>query len=152
VLQGSGTGSGSKGGVYINAGWSYSVTGMYQVAPEKSWGFNVSAAINGREGYALPFFRRPSSAAENLVGSLNLQATDKADDYQYDDISIIDLRIEKEFNVKDSRFTVGLELFNALNDSTVLQRQHRLGLGSTDFVREIVSPQVFRLGFRFAFN
>jgi hypothetical protein len=152
VLQGSGTGSGSKGGIYINAGWSYSLTGMYQIAPDRKWGFNVSAAINGREGYALPFFRRPSSAAENLVGSLSLQATDNADDYQYDDIHIVDLRVEKEFSLKDSRFTVGVELFNAFNESTVLQRQHRLGLGSTDFVREIVSPQVFRLGVRFAFN
>ncbi len=150
VLQGSGTGSGSKGGIYINAGWSYSVTGMYQLAPEKAWGFNLSASLNGREGYAIPYYLGRIRIFN--AGTSNLQATTNADDFRHDDIHMVDLRVEKEFGFKDSRFTVGVELFNAFNESTVLQRQHRLGVGTTDHVIEIISPQVFRLGVRFAFN
>ncbi len=56
VLQGSGTGSGSKGGVYINSKWSYSVNGLYQVAPDRPWGFNLAGNLTGREGYPIPYF------------------------------------------------------------------------------------------------
>ena len=152
VLQGSGTGSGSKGGVYINAGWSYSVTGMYQIAPDRNWGFNVSAALSGREGYPVPyFFGRVGGFAEGALNT-NVQATGDADAFQLDDVHLVDLRVEKEFGFNDFNFTVGLELFNAFNDSTVLQRQHRLNVGTSDFVQEILSPRIFRAGLRFRFK
>ena len=150
VLEGSGTGSGSKGGIYINAGWSYSLTGMYQIAPDTGWGFNVSAALNGREGYPIPYFvGRVSGFA---AGSSNIQVTENPDSFSHDDVHMLDLRVEKEFGFGDSNFIVGLELFNALNESNVLQRQHRLGRSNTDHVIEIVSPRVFRIGVRFRFN
>ena len=150
VLQGSGTGSGSKGAVYINAGWSYSLTGMYQIAPDKNWGFNVSAALTGREGYPIPYFQR--FGGRFVAGSINLQATEQADQFSNDDVHVVDLRVEKEFGFNNYNFTLGLELFNALNESTVLQRQHRLAIGTTGFVNEILSPRVWRVGVRFRFN
>jgi hypothetical protein len=153
VLQGSGTGSGSKGGIYISAGWSYSLTGMYQIAPDRKWGFNASAAINGREGYAIPYFiGRVGGFASGTLNN-NLQATADSDDFSNDDVHIVDLRLEKDFDIGDSfNFTLGLELFNALNESTVLQRQHRLGVGNRNHVLEIVSPRVWRVGVRFRFD
>jgi len=151
VLQGSGAGSGAKGGIYINAGWSYSVTGMYQVAPDRNWGFNVSAAINGREGYPIPYFIGAVRGFNQ--GTVSLQATDDADDFSNDDIQIVDLRLEKDFDIGDSfNFTLGLELFNAFNDATVLQRQHRLNTGASNNVLETVSPRVWRVGVRFRFD
>ena len=141
-----------RGGVYINAGWSYSVTGMYQIAPDRKWGFNVSAALNGHEGYPVPYFiGRVSGFAEGSLNT-NIQATANADDFQLDDVHLLDLRLEKEFGFDDFNFTVGVELFNALNDSTVLQRQHRLGISTSDYVQEILSPRIFRAGVRFRFK
>ena len=55
VLQGSGTVSGPKGNVFINSKWSYSLNGMYQVAPDRPWGFNVAANLTGRQGYPLRY-------------------------------------------------------------------------------------------------
>ena len=144
-------GSGSKGAVYINAGWSYSLTGMYQVAPDRKWGFNVSAAITGREGYPIPYYVGRVGGFNQ--GSVNIQATVDSDDFQNDDVQIVDLRLEKEFTVGgDVNFTIGVEAFNIFNESTVLQREHRLSRGNTNWVREIVSPRVFRVGARFRFQ
>jgi hypothetical protein len=153
VLQGSGTGSGAKGGIYISAGWSYSLTGMYQIAPDRKWGFNASAAITGREGYAHPYYigRVPGFASGTTNN--NIQATADSDDFANDDVHIVDLRLEKDIDIGDSfNVTVGLELFNALNEATVLQRQHRLGIGTSNHVLEVVSPRVWRIGVRFRFD
>ncbi|MDA8019255.1 MAG: TonB-dependent receptor [Thermoanaerobaculia bacterium] len=150
VLQGSGSGSGSKGGVYVNSSWSYSLTGMYQVAPDRGWGFNVAASLNGREGYAVPYFVR-GPRPFSTQGSINAYAVTSADEFRLDDIHVLDLRVEKEFNISDFSFTVGAELFNAFNESTVIQRSHRLGRSNTDHVTEILSPRVARVSVRFTF-
>ena len=150
VLQGSGTGSGSKGGVYINSNWSYNLTGMYQVAPDRGWGFNVAANLNGREGYAVPYYLRVFGVF-NDSSSVRLEALNSADEYRLDDVHVLDLRVEKEFSVSDFSFTVGAELFNVFNESTVLQREHRLQRANSDHVQEILSPRVARLSVRFSF-
>jgi hypothetical protein len=50
VVQGSGTGSGAKGGIFINSKWAYNVTGAYQIPViETSLGFNLT----GRQGYPI---------------------------------------------------------------------------------------------------
>ena len=54
--------------------------------------------------------------------------------------------------VDSARGTKRLELFNALNESTILQRQHRMNLGSSNNVNEILSPRIWRIGFRFRFD
>jgi hypothetical protein len=58
VIQASGTGSGSKGNVFIQSDWSYSLSAMYQVAPESAWGFNLGASLTGRQGYPQIYFER----------------------------------------------------------------------------------------------
>lgn len=149
VLVGSGTGSGSKGGVYINSNWSYSINGLYQVAPDRPWGFNLAANVTGREGYPVPYFRRV--ARQNIPGSANVQVVG-SDEFRNDDINVLDARIEKEFTFSDVGFTVGVDVFNALNENFVLQRQHRLGIGTTNNVTEILSPRIFRIGARLSFR
>ena len=39
-------------------------------------------------------------------------------------------------------------MFNALNESYVLQRQSVLGRSNSGYVLEVLSPRVFRLGAR----
>src|ERR1700680_787053 len=56
VLQGSGNGSGSKAWVYINRKGSFAVNGLYQIAPDRPWGFNVAGNLIGRQGYPVPFY------------------------------------------------------------------------------------------------
>ncbi len=56
VLQGSGTASGSKAFVFINSKWSFALNGMYQISPDRPWGFNLAGNLTGRQGYPDPFF------------------------------------------------------------------------------------------------
>ena len=145
------SGGSGKSEVFLTQGWSYSVTGMYQIAPDRAWGFNVSGALNGREGYAMPYMYRTS--LPNITGSSwDLLASSSADQYTLDDLHMLDLRIEKEVNVADFGLTFGIEAFNVLNDGTVLQRRAQVNTASADHVTEVVSPRMFRATFRFSFN
>ncbi|HEV8238556.1 MAG TPA: hypothetical protein VGS57_04230, partial [Thermoanaerobaculia bacterium] len=153
VMQGSGTGSGSKGGIYINSKWSYSVNGLYQIAPDRPWGFNVAANLNGREGYPIPYWRRRGGglARENF-GLTSVSVVSDPDEFRFDDIHMVDARVEKEFSFSDFGLTVGVDVFNVFNESYVLQRNHRLAQSSSNNVREITSPRIYRLGLRVSFR
>jgi hypothetical protein len=163
VLQGSGTGSGSFGAVYINSKWSYNVNGMYQVAPDRPWGFNVAASLTGREGYPIPYFRRLSSrspAANGIqgTGNLSVQVVDN-DQFRNDDIRTVDARLEKEFSFSDVGLTIGLDVFNLFNEGTVMQRQHRLQFPANaartngpNYALEVLSPRIYRIGARISFR
>ena len=87
VLQGSGTGSGAKGGVYINSNWSYSVNGLYQIAPDRPWGFNVAANLTGREGYPIPYFA-PHPAVPASRGTASASRSTESDEFRNDDIHV----------------------------------------------------------------
>ena len=154
VLQGSGTASGPKGNVFINSNWSYSLSGLYQIAPDAPWGFNVSASLNGREGYPLRYSRRVNRApiADTPGVGLDVPIASEADTFRYPDVHLLDLRVEKEFRLSDFGLTVGADLFNALNESYVLQRQSILGLTTGDHVLEVVSPRILRLGVRLSWR
>jgi hypothetical protein len=149
VVQGSGTGSGAKGNVFINSNWSYSVNGLYQIAPDRPWGFNVAANLTGREGYPEIYFRRTSRTG--VPGLTSFQVTGP-DDLRNPDVHVVDLRVEKEFTFSEFGLTVGADLFNALNESYVLQRRGQSAVGNTGHVVEILSPRIFRLGARLSFR
>jgi hypothetical protein len=78
--------------------------------------------------------------------------TPRPDTYRLDDIHIVDARVEKELSFSDFGATVGIDVFNLANESFVLQRNHRLAQASSDHVREITSPRIYRLGLRLSFR
>ncbi|MFL6197530.1 MAG: hypothetical protein ACJ75H_25305, partial [Thermoanaerobaculia bacterium] len=149
VLQGSGTGSGSKGGVYINSDWSYSVNGMYQIAPDRPWGFNLAGNLTGREGYPIPYYVRTNRNNIPVASSVQVSG---ADEFRNQDIHVLDARVEKEFTFSDFGMTLGVDVFNALNESYVLQRRHQLNIAATNRVTEVLSPRIFRIGARLSFR
>lgn len=150
VLVCSGTGSGSKAGVCISSSWSYSLSALYQIAPDRLWGFNVAASLTGREGYANPYWRR--TTAGRVGGPRNVMVAPSPDGFKNDDLHILDLRLEKEFKFNAVGLTLGVDVFNVTNEGTVLQRNLRLGTATSDHVQEVVSPRIFRVGARLSFN
>src|SRR5438270_2559093 len=52
VMVGAGTGSGAKGGVYINSKWAVNLTGTYQIPVIET---NFGANVNVRQGYVIPY-------------------------------------------------------------------------------------------------
>ena len=141
-------GSGKSGGRFLSSKYAYSVNGLYQVAPDRPWGFNVAANLSGRQGYPTPYFATftvPGGTSQVLL-------SETGDDFRLDDVRTIDLRVEKEFSFRDLGLTVGVDMFNATNESTILFRQPQLlvpgsrASASGDFVQEVLSPRIFRVG------
>jgi hypothetical protein len=141
--------SGAKGNVFISNGWSYSFSGLYQVARTRPWGFNVAAALNGREGYPIRYSQRLFRATVNTGRPTYIPVTADTGRFKYPDVHVLDLRIDKDFAVRDLGLTVGLDVFNARNEPYVLQRTLVLGRPNSDHVAEVLSPRIFRLGVRF---
>jgi hypothetical protein len=128
------------------------VNGLYQIAPDHPWGFNVALNLTGRQGYPVPYFRRVNLPGNENSGTSFVSVTDRPDSFRLDDIHIVDARVEKEFTFSDVGLTLGVDCFNAFNEAYVLQRQHRVNIATTNYVREITSPRIFRVGARFSFR
>ena len=156
VLLGSGTSSGAKGDVFINSNWSFDISGMYQIAPDRPWGFNVAANVNGREGYPVPY---TDNRFVGGIGNRGALLVEDVEQFRNDDLYIVNARLEKEFNFSDIGLTVGADIFNLFDENTVIQRENRLdaAISSTnpngpDFVSETTQPRIIRLGFRISFK
>ena len=154
VLQGSGTASGPKGNVFINSKWSYNLNGLYQVAPDHRWGFNLAANLTGRQGYPIrySFQKIRDNISDNSGSGIDIPIDSSPDAFRYPDVHVLDLRVEKEFTFSDVGLTLGLDVFNALNESYVLQRQSVLGANNSAYALEVLSPRILRLGARLSFR
>ncbi|HEX7182864.1 MAG TPA: TonB-dependent receptor [Thermoanaerobaculia bacterium] len=150
VLQGREFVSGAKGGIFINSRWSYSLVGLYQVAPDRPWGFNVAANVNGREGYPLRYVGRFFRFDTGEERPFDVPITSDVNAFRYPDIHLLDLRVEKELLFNRLGVTLGLDVFNVTNESYVLQRQGIFARNNASFVTEVLSPRIYRLGARFS--
>jgi len=139
------SGSSGKGERFLQTTWSFNLNGMYQIAPDRSWGFNVSANINGREGFPIAYYDRSSST----YGSVNQTVITNFDRFRLEDPITMDLRIEKEFAVSGPvSLTFGIDLFNAFNENTGTSYQARTDVSTAGFLQDNVSPRIWRLGVR----
>jgi hypothetical protein len=160
VMTASGNNSGPKAYVYIAAKWTGSLNGLYQVMPDKPWGFNLAGNFTARQGYPLPYFiQEPININNNYPGQPReaVLAEPSPDSVRLNSLYDFDARIEKEFNFQDWGLTLGVDCFNLFNSSTVLQRVANLGPGSSSpgtagYVYEILSPRIFRFGARINFR
>ena len=143
------TGSG-KGERFLQSTWSYNLTGMYQVAPDRAWGFNLAASIDGREGYPVPYYQR-NGLSFNPTANINLVSD--FDSLRLDDVVVANLRLEKEFNLTGPvNMTVGLDAFNIGNENTGLSYVTRAALANSGHLADNVSPRIYRLGVRLAWK
>jgi len=144
-----GVAAGSKGNVFISNGWSYAFTGLYQIAPASSWGFNVAASVNGREGYPIRYVQRTFRTSLNTGRPTYIPVTSDTGRFKYPDVHVLDLRVEKDFTLRDLGLTLGVDVFNALNEPYVLQRTVVMNRPNSDHVVEVLSARIIRLGARF---
>jgi hypothetical protein len=154
VLQGAGNASGPKGNVFINSKWSYSLNGLYQIAPDRPWGFNAAASVNGRQGYPVRYSRTivRNGISDNGGTGAFIPVDASADAFRLDDVHVVNLRAEKEFSFSQLGLVLGVDVFNAFNSSYVLQRQSLLQRSNSAYALEVLNPRVFRLGARLSFR
>jgi hypothetical protein len=152
VIIASGNGSGSKGFVYINSKWSFALNGLYQIAPDRPWGLNVAGNLTGRQGYPSPYYVQTTL---NTTTTANTQIqVGASDSNRLDNIIDFDGRLEKEFTFQNFGLTLGVDAFNLLNESFILQQRARVftSLRNQGFVTEVLSPRIFRFGARLSFK
>jgi hypothetical protein len=143
VIQSTGSG---KTDNWMQSTWQWNLNGMYQVAPDRHWGFNVAANLSGREGYPIPYYV-PQGGLDGIAR--NIQISNRIEDFRNDDIAVMDLRLEKEWRATgNTSLTFSIDGFNIFNDGAVLQRFDNLNSGNAAWVREVLSPRVWRLGVR----
>ncbi len=139
-------GSGAFGDAIIQSTWSWNLNGMYQVAPDRPWGFNVAANLFGREGTPLPYFYR-YRASDRI--QRDMQMTDDVDDFRSEDVFSMDLRLEKEFAASGNMgFTFSIDVFNVFDESYSLQRRRQTNISQYNWLSETLAPRIWRLGVR----
>jgi hypothetical protein len=137
---------GIKWGVWLQSTWQWNLNGMYQVAPDRPWGFNIAANLYGREGYPI-LYSRPAFGQDGIWRSMLV--VDSVTDFRHPDIFTADLRLEKEFRATgNTSLTFSLDGFNIFNNGEVLRRSENLAAGNANWVLETVSPRIWRLGVR----
>jgi len=154
VIAGGATSSGAFGDVFVGtSSWQFNVNGMYELPKN----FRISANLNGREGYALPYFLRVDQSGvgtgplDGLLSRQNLQVGGVTDN-RTDDIFVVDLGVSYLIQLGgDTTVDLGLNIFNLLDDDTILQLERRMGSTSAGRIDEVLSPQVFRLSAKVTF-
>jgi len=121
--------------------WAFHVDGLVQLP----YGINLAAAVNGRDGYALPYFQR---VAREIAGLADVQIAT----LRTDDLLTVDTRLEWDTAVNDFNFILSLEAYNLLDENTVTERETQLGLLRAGAANEIVAPRTYRLGLRVAWR
>ncbi|MGD2114963.1 MAG: hypothetical protein PVG07_07920, partial [Acidobacteriota bacterium] len=141
-------GSGPFENVFIQSSWSANLNGLYQVAPDRPWGFNVAGNLFAREGYPLPY----SYTQQGVQGGLGAETAgvvSAVDSFRADDIVTFDLRLEKDMQFTDNLSGIlSLDAFNVTNENYVLGREVELESTQANFVTQTLSPRIYRLGFR----
>lgn len=146
VTNAPGATSGARSDIFIHSKWSYSVLGLYQFA----WGISASGTLYGRQGYPNPEFisiPRPGGLGSATAVLVNTDL----DAVRNKNVHLLDLRVQKTFDLRRVSATLDVDLFNALNSNEVLQQTRQAN--STDFrnAREIIAPRILRFGLRFQF-
>ncbi len=143
VIQSTGSGRDES---WLQSEWGWNLNGMYQVAPDRPWGFNVAANMTGRQGYPIPYYRNRTG----LDGiSRSIQAAQNIDDYRMDDLFSMDMRLEKEFRTAGNLgLTFSIDAFNIFNNGVVLDRNRNTTSGNVGWISTSLAPRVFRLGVR----
>jgi hypothetical protein len=149
-------GSGNKGDVWLQSTWTANLNGMYQVAPDRPWGFNLAGNAFAREGYPLPYFHSvtpdgpsPLNGVEGDGVTRAVQVVDEIGQFRTDDIVTFDLRLEKDMAFTDNLSGIlSIDAFNVTNENYVLQRERSLSGGRPNELDETLSPRIYRLGFR----
>jgi len=140
-------GSGPFQNVFIQATWSANVNGLYQVAPDQPWGFNVAGNLYAREGY--PALYGWTETLPQGLGNVFAAATDSVDQFRNEDVYSLDLRLEKDMQLGDNLSGIlSLDAFNVTNETFVLARDVNLDTPQANFVTQSLSPRIYRLGFR----
>ncbi|MGZ8851898.1 MAG: outer membrane beta-barrel protein [Thermoanaerobaculia bacterium] len=133
--------SGSDG--YINARWSGSLTGIYQLP----WQMTFGTVITGREGYINGF-----NVSQRVDRVTRRYVINKFEDYRFPNLYQVDLRLARQIRVAgNTGVELSVDAFNVTNQRAILWRDYTVTSASPTPIQEIQSPRVVRLGAKVSF-
>jgi len=129
--------------IFVNSRWMAKVMGLYQLP----YGINISGTLIAREGYVIPRF---VTVRAPYIGNMDVYAG-KFGDTRLPTFWMLNLRVEKVFNLGDKKVVLSADGFNITNNNMALKKEG--GIDRADFMetKRIVNPAVFRVGIRFEF-
>jgi hypothetical protein len=141
-------GSGKSEVYLLMPRYQVNASALYQLP----WGVNIAGNLVAREGFGQPYFETVESTDPSATEKRVLLAD--PEETRLPGVVSLDLRVGKTVALRGTELAFDLDLFNALNRSTVLGRQYDVtATGSTGFNQplEIMNPRLLRLGVRFRF-
>jgi hypothetical protein len=144
------------GNVFTNAEWLFKASGLYTLP---WWDINVAGGMGYNQGYPFPqeiaITSRPNSGGSTAVYLAPLG------DVRYDNVFMMDFKVDKAFTFGAVRFIPSMDVFNLTNTNTVIaQRRTQYsynatsGVGSSSStlppnqISGIPAPRVIRFGLR----
>ncbi len=128
-----------------NARWVAKVNGLYNLP----YGVNLSGTLNAREGF--PFNPTVQTAVRpGALGRVNVNV-EPLGTQRYENFYQVDLGLEKSFTVRRVRLSAQMDVFNVLNENTVLARVTNYSGSTAGNITEILAPRVIRFGVRVRF-
>ena len=145
IRRGNPIASGGSFSQGMDSRWNLKLNGMFELPA----GFHLAGMLNARQGFIFQkvyWVERRSGGIGS--GRVFLQPLG---DSRLEDLWLVDIRVEKTFDIGRSRLSAIMDVFNLLNSATVLAREPRQNVPSANRVYDILSPRVVRFGARWAF-
>ena len=132
--------------LYLSSRWSFDLS----AAVELPGALSAAVAINGRQGFPLAYYR---TVARNNAGPVDLRVTGQVDAFRSDDLVSCDARLDKNIAAgSDVAVALSLEGLNLLTSGQVLRRETNLGVGRANYVDQVITPRLLRLGLKLQFR
>jgi len=134
--------------VFVNAKWVARLTGAY-VLPWYQIG--VAGFYNARSGFPfVPSVNVASTAIRKNAGTVQVYL-DPLGDVRLPTFQTVDFRVDKTVRFRQVRVQASLDIFNLLNDNTVLSERRNQNAANANQISSILAPRVMRVGVRITF-
>jgi hypothetical protein len=131
--------------IFTNAKWLVKGFGQYALP----WRVNFAANYQMRQGY--PFAQSVVTPARaNRAGAATV-LLDPLGEVRHDTFQVLDVRVDRAFEIGTARLIPSVDIFNLANGSTVLARRRNQNASNANVVSGIVAPRVIRFGVRVTF-
>ena len=129
--------------VFTNAKWLFKLSGMYTLP---WYGINLAADSNYRQGYPFPQAVQ-SPVRPNQAGRVSV-LLDPMGDVRLENVFMLNLRVDKAFELGRLRLVPSMDVFNATNTNSILARRRLQTASNANQISGIIAPRVIRFGVR----
>jgi len=137
----------SGGQVFVNSRWMGKLSGLYQLP----WGINLTAVLNVREGYVLPYHEFFDRGGVSDYTSIYKPGSKLGDD-RLPTFWMLSMGIEKTFKISDTATaTLFVDCYNVTNNSITLQVETDYTAENFNQPYRVLNPGIFQVGFRLSF-